>query len=343
MKPNRTRKELVFVVLVFGFLTVGYYRGRDTIEPPAVSAQLGGREQPTFDELVPPFGTNSIAGKIETADGAAAEGVEVMLARADLASGSAAPLHWMLTEADGRFAFDELLDGPYDALVYRPGFRPLKFALELPTSTPPVWRLEAELAELEALPPLVRADFVGRIATPTLAAFGAPPPLEGYEVVLRPRDPVTMLTGALKRRARVTPDGTFRFDELVAATYTMQLLPPWAASSSWPVLDEVEFVHTAHASDASRPLLTIPPGAILGSLENTDGRAIEGALVRLWLEADPTREWPPTESDASGAFRIVDLPPGRYRVSARAGSTTREQSVDVGAGSDAVQRVAFER
>jgi dipeptidyl aminopeptidase/acylaminoacyl peptidase len=62
-----------------------------------------------------------------------------------------------------------------------------------------------------------------------------------------------------------------------------------------------------------------PPGALSGLVCDADGRTVAGATV---LVASPVGETFVTESDATGYYRLSDLPPGIYRpVAARGGYT----------------------
>lgn len=61
----------------------------------------------------------------------------------------------------------------------------------------------------------------------------------------------------------------------------------------------------------ARPILSLGTGGLKGQVQDVKGRPVPGAQVRL-LGLDG-RRWVAT-TDAQGAFKAGDLPPGEYRV-----------------------------
>jgi len=318
------RRNVLFVLCVFGFLGLGILRERERRSDPKALVSFSEPADPTFDALVPPSGNERLYGRVLDREGVPVEGLEVFLFAAELEPGAASPLHWTLTDEEGEFSLDRLEARRYDVVLFQPGRKPEELEVQVPSPVGVMWRLEEEpLGPLEALPPVTRIDLVGRVRVPADHADAASLEPQGYEVVLVPKedDPLA-LTGAARRRAVVDAQGIFRFEQVVTSSYRLELLPPWARSGSWPVLDGVE-LELAHGGFAS-PVLSIRGGSVTGALRDTEGRPIEGALVQLWPADHPDRPWPATTTDVDGSFRIGDLPAGPYQLEIRAGAARHE-------------------
>ena len=166
--------------------------------------------------------------------------------------------------------------------------------------------------------------------------------LTGYEVALLPTAPAQRRDGGLPRRVSVDADGSFRVQNLLQAEYAVLLLPPWAQGGSWPDLlsgrDHPPLRYTHPPADPGAPTvleLVAQAGEVAGlAHDRDDGRVLQGAMiVAIPLGSDgespDQRRFPAVQSDATGAFRLRHLPPGRYLVRLAAGADRREVEVVV--------------
>ena len=327
------RRELVFLALVFGAFAAGMVRERARTDEP-----LQTYAAPVPVELAPlesPYGELELAGTVVTASGDPAPDVLISLEEAEfgagrLAPGPAQPLHWTYTDDDGRFHLARLSAGSFRAVLVTPAAPPTTIPLELPAAEEVRWQLSEPLPPLPVLPELLRTRLGGRVLAPVGLEGTA---LEGLEVVLRPAESAP-LSGAVVRRAVCDGEGRFQFEELALEPYRVEVLPPWARGGSWPVLATLP-LDGLEPTESSECSITLQCGEISGELRDAEGRSLEGALVKLWPAEEgtsPKRLWPPTATDASGAFVVRDLPVGRYRLRLRAGAAEHELEADVRAG-----------
>ncbi|MEW6073353.1 MAG: carboxypeptidase-like regulatory domain-containing protein [Planctomycetota bacterium] len=325
------RSGLVFVTVVFTALLTGILLERGEEEEPFQAIEFTPRRI-HLEPLEIPRGEHALAGRILDATGAPAADVRVHLWPAEApASGTAEPPHGAATDGDGRFRLEGLFSGTYRVALLQVGHPNALREVAVPAPEGEVeWRLADPLPPFPVLPEIRRRDLAGTLSPPVGSPPDAPP-AAGYEVVLRPAAPTPPLSGATERRVRTGEAGAFAVPDLVAAAYLVQVLPPWAAGGSWPVLDEVELAHAAEGPAA--PLsLRLRTGELSGRIGDPEGRAVAGALARVWPEGLANRLWPPQETAADGSFLFRDLPPGSYRLRIRAGSGALEQSVLVRIG-----------
>ena len=316
--------QIVLVTVVFTALLTGILMERarriDPFEQPALGPPLFVPLEP----LTVPRGEHRLAGRVEADDETSVAGVLVQLTELEPGP-EVRPLSWTVTDAEGRFALEELFAGAYRATLLQLGREVARLEVRVPLEGEVLWRVGAARPELESLSELRRETLLGR------AREGRGEPLAGLEVVVRPAASAAPLSGALVRRARTDEEGRFTFEGLVVADYVVELLPEWASGGSWPVLCSVELP----GSDVSpaQPLeLVFEPAAILGRLRDVHDRPIEGALVQLWPASDPERVWPTVQSDAEGVFRLGLLPEGTFVLHVRAGRAALEAELDLAAG-----------
>ncbi len=329
------RFQIVFTLVVFLAIAAGVMRER--LRPgPEERFDSGAFHPVALEPLVPPAGALTLSGTVETAAGAPAPDVQVTLLARASEEPLAQPLHWTFTDETGRFTLEHLAAGSYRVVLVAPPAPPGSFDLVLPHDGEVTWRLSAPLPPLPVLPEIERRALAGVLALPDgLDAYGESS-VAGYEVVLRPAAGTPELSGATLRRAISDSTGRFRFEELVHARYTLEVLPPWARGGSWPVLATLELEVASHVP-TGEPRLVLAIGELTGRLIDAEGRPLEGALVEVFALDAPDaaglpRGWPPTVTDAEGRFRIGNLPAGAYRLRLRAGGGKREIEVRVEPG-----------
>ena len=330
------RSQIVFVSVVFLAVLAGFLNERARGFDPEVELQLSPPPVIALDPLEAPRGGHVLRGEVRDAEGSRAVDVQVSLVPEVGGAQEAQPLPWTVTDDDGRFELAELRAGAYEAVLVRPGVRPAVFAVSLPADAPVSWSLPEPPSAITELPEIVRADLTGRLIGPA----GRPgDELAGYEILVEPTEPMTSLSGAVRRRAVTDADGSFRFEGLVAASYRVFALPAWAHGGSWPVVASAELVHGAEGMRA--PIeLALRTGTVTGRIIDPQARPIEGALVKIWPHPSAAgdgpagRIWPPVATDATGAFRIRDLPPASYRLRVRAGAADVDLDLAVEADED---------
>jgi hypothetical protein len=318
------RSQIVLVTVVFTALLTGILMERARRVDPFGEQPLGPPLSVPLEPLAAPRGEHRLAGRVEADDAASAAGVLVRLTALEPGT-EERPLSWTVTDAEGRFALEELYAGAYRATLLQVGREVERFEVRVPLEGEVRWRVGAPRPELESLPELRRETVAGR------AHDGRGDPLAGLEVVVRPAASAEPLSGALVRRARTDAEGRFAFDGLVVADHVVELLPEWASGGSWPVLCSIEL--SASEVSPAQPLeLVFEPAAILGRLRDVHDRPIEGALVQLWPASAPERVWPTVQSDADGVFRLERLPAGTFVLHVRAGRAGLEAELDLAAG-----------
>jgi hypothetical protein len=325
--------ETLFVVVVFGAFAAAWLRERSrTREPDPVPSDPGAVE---LAPLEWPEGTLELAGSVVSATGEPAGDVLISLEEEGFIAGTggprrATPLAWTYSDEQGRFRLARLVPGLFTAVLVSAAAPPTTIAVELPASGEVRWQLAPQLPPLPVLPELHRTRLRGRVVAPEgLAEFA----LDGHEVVLRPAPGVHPLSGAVVRRAACDAEGRFELAELALERYQVEVLPPWARGGSWPVLASrtLDGLEPRESSDFT---IELECGELSGRVLDAEGRALEGALVKLWpaQEAGESQLWPPSATDEQGTFVVRDLPPGRYRLRLRAGAAEHELEVEVEAG-----------
>lgn len=333
------RLDLLFALLVFLAIAVGIQRGRSA----APDASLFGEEMALAPELPPlvlPGGSLELHGQLLTAEGQPAEEAFVALLPVREGADESAPIHPAYTDAEGRFVVRGLAPGSYRAVLTHPSAPPRELPVELLQSEEVHWELAPPLPPLPSLPPLRRTGLVGHLLAQSSAAPGpaeeaSPSALEGFEVVLFPADDTPLLAAAAERRASTDALGRFALEDLVAARYRVEVLPPWARGGSWPVIGRGS-VEPSEGEPATLDL-TLEVGALEGELREADGRPLSGALVVVSSldQRDPVgapQLWPPSVTDVAGRFAVELLPPGRYQVHLRAGSAAQDRQVGIESG-----------
>lgn len=334
--------ELVFAVLVFLALAVGFRLGRSVPPDDSLFGEAMALE-PELGPLVLEVGTLELRGEVRTEGGEpATEAFLTLFAVTDETSrtSQAAPLRHAYTDAAGRFALRDLAPGPYRALLTHPSAPPVEQMLELPVAGEVTWTLGSPLPPLPVLPAIHRTTIRGTLSYPRGmddAPLGGDAPLgmEGFEIVFRPGPDTPLLSGAGERRTLTDAQGSFTIDELVVADYRVEVMPPWATGGSWPILGSGACA--ARVGESPPLLLTLEVGTLEGVLEEADARPLVGALVTLTSldrrdAANQPQLWPPHVSDEAGRFRVGLLPPGRYRVHLRAAAWVRDIDVVVESG-----------
>jgi len=321
------RSQIVFVTIVFTALVTGFLVEHADDDDP-FQVQFAAPREVLLDPVELPRGSERLAGEVRSAAGRPAADVTVFLYREKPQAGSGEPVHWTLTDDEGRFALEELRPGPYKASLILPEHPPVTLTVSVPTESEVRWTLAERLPPIEVLPEIHRATLSGRV----LPAVGFDPEaLAGrtFEVVLVPAPGAHPLSGAVVRRVETAADGTFRVEKLVAEDYQVHVLPSWAGGGSWPILADVYHRHEPQPpADSSLPL-RLRSGEIAGALIDPAGLPIEGALVKVWLAEDASKIWPPATTDERGEFSVGDLPENHYRLRLRAGNDADERDVSV--------------
>ena len=165
------------------------------------------------------------------------------------------------------------------------------------------------------------ANIHGRVVT----ANGAPMSSPHAEVVLQPTSEDTERESGF---AEVKKDGSFELEGIADGSYAVHafgLEPGWYVSS----------IHTGQ-EDVFQSGLQVDGGAAKGNLEivvSNDGAQIEGTVTdsdknqplvgaRVRLAPDPMTDYndmrqDSTSTDQNGHYVLSNVPPGRYRVTAR--------------------------
>lgn len=264
--------------------------------------------------------TRTLAGTLRGHDGKPVRSALVSLVVAD-------EPHWTYTGEDGSFRLDGLQRGPWTVTFSADDHRP--HALTLPDDgRPALVTLPDVPLTLPTLPLAPRVSVQGRVTATDARSF------EGCEVLLRPVLPLDELDAPLPRRVLCDAEGRFACADVQVGTYQVVVLPEWAQNGSWPDLlradGEAASEWTAPAgADEATLALEVVAGGVRGRVADRGGLPVEGALILVSPENDASRVWPPVAAAGDGSFRVLDLPPGRYAVSVRAGSGSHRSIVTV--------------
>lgn len=321
------RSQIVFVTIVFTALLTGFLVEHADLDAPFL-VEFAEPRNVMLDPVELPHDDQRLAGQVRTARGRPAPQVTVFLYRPEPEEGTAEPVHWSMTDADGRFTIEELGLGDYLATLVLSGHPHTTHTVRIPTEDEARWTLSDPLPPIETLPEIQRADLLGRVL-PAVGFDQERLSSEGYEVVVLPAPESHPLSGAVIQRAVTDAKGEFRMKNLVAESYLVHVMPMWARGGSWPSLANVYHRHEPRPPAGSVLNVRLRSGEISGSLAEPDGTPIEGALVKIWPANDPSRIWPPATTNAAGEFLIGDLPEGRYRLRVRSGEEARETDVSV--------------
>lgn len=299
------------------------------------------------------LGDQTLEGRVVGPDGAPVDGAGVSLRE------GTRPV-WTWTASDGTFALPELKSGPKRVLVTALGLQATAFEVELDPAAPAPVTLELKrrIVAPEVPDELALQDLRGQVDLGPLAD-----PAGGYELLFRPLLPPSDLAGGFPRRVSVDTTGRFDAPLLQEGDYRVILLAPQDRGGSGPDLlstGEDDVITLQHGADGATGELRLASlaGAIRGTVTaratGGDGveRPLRGALIRaeplteaeaatgessVVLEADDFRA---TRTDPEGRFVLIDLRPGRYRVTVVAGRTRRQSDIVVTAG--ATEDVRFE-
>jgi len=304
----------VFVALGVGFCRARRAEGARAL--PSFSPPAGAQLAP----LEAPGGDRTLSGRVVDIDSNPIAGVTVFLRSSDVP-------FWTETGADGAFELRGLVDGPHEVALVKWGHPPRMAHIDSPTEgveltlTPPK-------PPPPRLPAIAAAPLSGRVAHPLGGAFAD---VEGYEIQLEPRTEVTEFQAAVLRRIPSDGRGFFAVEDLAFGEYSVRVVPSWASGGSWPDLVSLADAQLLHAVDGGDfAVFGLEVGAIEATVVDPNGKALEGAYAILSDARDASRVWPPQQSDGYGVLRFLDLPPGRYRISLRAGeSAIEELLVDV--------------
>ncbi len=306
----------LFTAAVFVAVGVGYCRARQAESvrllpafAPPPGAQLG--------PLDAPIGEFALAGQVVDIDSNPAAGVSVFVRSNDV------PL-WAETDADGRFRLLGLVGGPHEIALVKWGHPPRVARVDEPREDL-VLTLAPPKPPPPPLPQIATAALAGRVAHPLGGNYADE---EGYELQFEPRGDLTDFGAAVLRRVSTDARGFFALEDLAHGDYFVHVLPSWAAGGSWPDLVSLADAQFAHAPDGGDfAVFGLEAGALEATVVDPDGQPIDGAYAILADAEDASRVWPPRVSDAFGLLRFSDLPPGRYRLSLRAGESPIEELV----------------
>ena len=326
------RYQPIFCLVVFAILGLGFYQEHVGRVGPVDEFPFPDASGMDLEELHVPGGTHLVKGRVFDSQGQPAEGVQISLQRARPSLADAEPLHWTLSDAEGRYQLQGLEAVEYEALLYCVGV-PLSQSMQ--SLTPPIvgdhdFILAAPAPPVEAIPEVLRSDLAGKVNLPA-GRLLSENPLEGYAVVARPLSHNDEMTGAVTRHGTLDNFGLFTFKDLVLGPYRLELLPPWGAGGSWPVVGSMTWEHSAGAT-ASDVLFPMLAGAVTGVVLDLDSNPIVGAVVLLWAADKRSHVWPLSQTGSDGRVTINDLPAGTYVVRVRAGSASSEVRVEVREG-----------
>jgi len=272
----------------------------------------------------PPAGT-ALVGTLRHADGTPAADA---LIQVTLPTG----VRWAWTDGSGNFTLTRIPEerAGLEFIALALEHMPAIFKAETAPGERLQWVLPAPIQELEALPELRCADFEGRVDRGVL-------PTEGLEVWLVPPPGLDPLAGLVERRATVDANGTYQLPSLTAGIYQAHLLPAWARGGTWPILGTGALSFEPNSSQPT-PRLTTLEASITGHIFDASGAPLIGALLIASDPASANHIWPPAQSDATGRFRIDDLPPGTYRLELTSGEAHLERELTLTAGNETSTR-----
>ncbi len=332
------RLHLIFaIVVVTAFLSAFLAERRRPLEP--AGEEFAPPSAAPLEPLSLERGEHDVHGTVVDHLGQPAAGVAVQLRPRAPRPGAAEPFFFDSTDAAGAFELHRVPAGACELLLLAPNVPNAVSDLEVPLDGALALTLGEPFPELPPAPDIVRTTLEGLIAPP--AALGPPGALEGYEVLLRPRDDEARWRGGLERRAATDAAGRFRFEGLAVANYNLRVLPPWAAGGSWPALAAADVPAGALAApkddEAGALRIELATGELVGRLVDPGGLPVEGALLRLRAVGDPAeRSWPAASTDAEGRFLLSDVaaaPDGRvYVLQVHAGAANVETEVLVRPG-----------
>src|SRR5216684_2047135 len=148
-------------------------------------------------------------------------------------------------------------------------------------------------------------------------------PVPKAQVEVYPGDPDTAEAAGPERIVRTGADGTFVFPDLPAGTYGASVSRNGFSEFSPQENDHGKFVTLKPGEKLEGLALRLhPTGAIAGRVSDEDGEAVQGLEVfALRINFQPggrkqVSAFAQTVTDDLGNFRLPNLPPGSYYVSA---------------------------
>lgn len=273
-------------------------------------------------ELPSPYGSSRFSGTLTGSRGETLEDAVVYI-RTD-----SAPF-WNRTDAAGRFELSQLTAGPWEVLVVARGYQPQTFNIA-DNDIARTLVMQTPIETLATLPQLAQGNLSGALIDPNLPDAN----LAGYELSFEPEASLEDPSAPFPVRVLTDEKGSFFLKDLAEGRYRVHVLPPWARGGIWPDLCAPEAAEFAFNPKLGMLTLTVPieRGEIHGRLTDSKGSFLEGALVIVESADDSRRVWPTVSTSPEGSFLVTDLPPGAYKMRARAGAGGTEQLVDVRAG-----------
>lgn len=273
-------------------------------------------------ELPSPYGSASFSGTLTGSRGETLDDAVVYI-RTD-----SAPF-WNRTDTAGHFELSQLPAGPWEALVVARGYQPQTFEIA-DDGTARTLVMQTPIEILAPLPQLAHGSLSGTLVDPNSPAAN----LANYELSFEPEASLEDPSAPFPVRVLTDEKGTFFLKDLAEGRYRVHVHPPWARGGIWPDLCAPEAAEFSFEPALGSLTLTVPieRGEIHGRLTDSKGSFLEGALVIVETADDSRRVWPTVSTSREGSFLVTDLPPGAYRVRARAGAGGTEQVVDVRAG-----------
>ena len=307
------RIAAIFTCLVFSVLIGGLLSRREG-SPEANSQRFQPESTPILPPLMDPLGAARTSGssREDRAQILVVDPAGLPVAGAALVVRCGGSTIWAFTQADGTAMLDGLLPGKSRLAVLafpRPG---LEIEIE-PGAEVRRIVLPATAAVPMRLPDIARSRFAGQLGSSGSAEHA------GYELLLLPFAPASELGGTLPRSAVCDHEGRFSLEGLAHGRYLLRVLPPWASGGSWPDLSAPRDRELDFQGDRTEQVIELSRGSIEGEVKDDLGRALEGALILANEVANEGHAWPPTSSGPDGRFLFVDLPPGKYRITCRAG------------------------
>jgi uncharacterized GH25 family protein len=232
-------------------------------------------------ELVLPV-ASSVEGRVVSPDGRPVPGAEVSVVSADSAAGFAFPDLSAQTDGDGRYVLDGVSPGPRTLEARAEGYRRGVRDLEVKEGdTTADFTLESGFA--------VSGRVVDEAGNPVVSA---------QLLLIAGRsfaDVLSALSG---------PDGAFHFDGVQTGTFRLT-----ARKAGYAANPQGDTVTVSSASVSGLEIKLAAGGSLTGKITGVDF----SQLSRVLVVANGGR---PGQLDADGIYRILNVPPGNYLVSA---------------------------
>ncbi len=322
------RIAAIFTCLVFS-IVIGGLLSRNGAIPKARLSDFEPASAPILPGLVDPIGAtdNSTPNRKDSLTLRVEDGSGQPIPGAALVVRAGVSAIWAFTKADGTATLDGLSPGKSRLAVIAFPHPGLEVDIEP----------GAELRKIEMQPPATVPRALHDIDRSRCAgglSWAGPESAAGYEVLLLPVARASEFGGGLPRSTVCDESGSFALEGLAHGHYLLKVLPPWAGGGSWPDLAAGNARELDFRGENNALVIELARGRIEGEVRDDLGRALEGALVLMNELANESHVWPPCSTGPDGRFQFQDVPPGRYRVSCRAGeggSAIEELAVEAGA------------